>query len=416
MIAVVGLGLGDNQTLSNNAQQAINKATVVMGSKRQLLLVENLLNPKQLRLPYPRPLSNLKKQLLNYLLENPNNNICLLASGDPLFYGISDFLLRHFSVQQLHFYSNISSIQVAFARIKKSWQNAKVISLHGRPITNLIPYLANQSLIAVLTDQYSHPQAIAKILCEYGYTGAKLSICEALGTENERIVSVIAHHLLSSTEKFHPLHITIIELENSHCNLPSFPGFDDKLFITDSKEAGKGMISKREIRLMALSLLAPKPYQIAWDIGAGCGSIAIEWAYWNQQGKIYAIEHHPKRLDCLKKNKRKFGVNNLQIIRNKAPAGLENLPQPHAIFIGGTAGKLTSIMDYCWEKLTATGCLVINCVTEDCKTELQYWLQQQNINNNKINWTEIAISKGEQLAGQLLMRPRLPVRLLKIIK
>ncbi len=413
---MVGLGLGNIETLEMDALQAIKISSLIIGSQRQLCCVKNLLNQSQQQLNYPRPFTSISGMLLAYIAENPQHEICLLASGDPLFYGISDFLLRHFSVDQLSFYSNISSIQTAFSRIKKPWQQAKVISLHGRPLTNLIPYLANHCLIAVLTDQYSHPQAIANILCQYGCENATVSVCEALGTKEEKISLFVAKILVKSSQAFHALHITIIEIQNTSGCLPSFPSFDDKLFISDSKEVGKGMMSKQEIRLASLSLLQPKAKDIAWDIGAGCGTIAVEWAYWNQQGVIYAIEYHPKRLNCLRKNKQKFGVNNLHIIADKAPAALEPLPRPNAIFIGGTAGKLATILDYCWEKLVGSGCIVINCVTENCKADLQYWLRAQDIPNNALDWTEIAVSKGGQLADQLLMRPRLPVRLLKISK
>lgn len=432
MIHVVGLGLGCISTLNDNAQDAIRNATIVIGSQRQLSLVAATLEQEQEQDQqlqcYPSPFVQLSTQLTLYLSEYPDDSICLLASGDPLFYGLSDFLLRYFKPDQLVFYTNTSSIQTAFALLKKPWQQAKIISLHGRPLTNLTPYLANHPLIAVLTDQYSYPQAIAKLLCQHGCQQATLWVCEALGTKQQNISTTIAKKLAISTQSFHPLHVTIIETNISNisnigtnvnsinCSLPSFPGFEDKLFITDTNIAGKGMISKREVRLAALSLLQPQANQVAWDIGAGCGTIAVEWAYWNQQGSLYAVEHHPKRLICLQKNKHKFGVNNLHIIDNKAPQGLGNLPQPNAIFIGGSAGKLTHILDTCWKRLIITGCIVINCVTESCKIALQHWLQKQNIAENALEWTEIAISKGEQLAGQLVMRPRLPVRLLKIVK
>ena len=416
MIHVIGLGLGNSETLGNDALYAINNATLIIGSQRQLSCVQSLLNSDQEQRNYPSPFADLNAQLSIYCVTHPENSLCLLASGDPLFYGISDFLLRHFPDDQLIFYSNTSSIQTAFARIKKPWQQAKVISLHGRPLSNLIPHLANNPLIALLTDKHSYPQAIADLLCMQGGNEAKLWICEALGSKDEKISTFIAKELINHPQNFHPLHITVIETKIAHCTLPSFAGFQDDDFITDTDQAGKGMISKREVRLVALSLLQPKANDIAWDIGAGCGTIAVEWAYWNQQGRIYAVEHHAKRLICLEKNKQKFGVNNLQIIADKAPHGLDDLPKPNAIFIGGTAGKLSAIMDYCWDSLLVGGCLVINCVTENCKIDLQQWLQQQNIANNALEWTEIAVSKGDQLAGQLVMRPRLPVRLLKIVK
>ena len=416
MIHIVGLGLGNTETLAMDALQAIKTASLIIGSQRQLCCVEKLLTQTQQVLNYPRPFANLSEILFAYIKENPQHDICLLASGDPLFYGISDFLLRHFSADQLSFYSNISSIQTAFSRIKKPWQEAKVISLHGRPLSNLIPHLAHYHLIALLTDQYSHPQAVANLLSQYGCENATVFICEALGTKKEKISFFIAKKLAKSSQTFDALHITIIEIQNNACRLPSFAGFDDTLFITDSKQAGKGMISKREIRLASLSLLEPKAKDIAWDIGAGCGAIAVEWAYWNQQGVIYAIEYHPTRLQCLKQNQQKFGVNNLHIIADKAPAALHSLPTPNAIFIGGSAGKLATILDYCWQRLADNGCMVINCVTENCKVALQNWLKMQDIPNHALDWTEIAVSKGTQLADQLLMRPRLPVRLLKISK
>jgi precorrin-6Y C5,15-methyltransferase (decarboxylating) len=416
LIHVVGLGLGCIATLSKDAQDAIRNAIVVIGSQRQLSLLDAILAPDQQVQCYPSPFAQLSSQLTTYVKQHPQHNVCLLASGDPLFYGLSDFLLRHFESDQLTFYTNTSSIQTAFALIKKPWQQAKIMSLHGRPLSNLISYLANHPLIALLTDKESHPQAVANLLCQHGCQQSTLWICEALGTKQQKISTTTAKQLATNTQAFHPLHITIININSTHCSLPSFPGFEDTLFITDTQIAGKGMISKREVRLAALSLLQPKANQIAWDIGAGCGTVAVEWAYWNQQGSLYAVEHHAKRLICLEKNKHKFGVNNLHIVNDKAPQGLDNLPQPNAIFIGGSAGKLNLILDVCWTRLITGGCLVINCVTEPCKIELQQWLQRQNIADNALEWTEIAISKGDQLAGQLLMRPRLPVRLLKIVK
>ena len=402
--------------LSREALQAMKKSSLIIGSKRQLACVDVLLDKNQKQQYYPSPLATVIDRLNILIKQKADTNICVLASGDPLFYGISDLLLRHFNEGQLSFHSNISSVQLAFSRIKKSWQQAKVISLHGRPLSNLIPHLANQQLYALLTDKHSQPQAIASLLCDVACENADIWVCEALGSNYEKITQFKAETLSKSKLAFHPLHITLIETKLTHCNLPHFPGFDDSVFHTDTGEVAKGMITKKEVRLAVLSLLQPQAGDIAWDIGAGCGTVAVEWAYWNQQGIIYAVEYHEKRLICLEKNKQKFGVNNLQIIADKAPSCLDKLPSPNAVFIGGTAGSLKDIMDYCWEALSHGGGLVINCVTESCKSELLQWLSQQNIADDAIEWTEIAISKGGQLAGQLLMRPRLPVRLLKITK
>lgn len=419
MIHIVGLGIGDTESLSDGALLALSQSSVVIGSKRQLACVYDTLVEAQEQLHYPSPFRELVGLLENKHKEN--DNICLLASGDPLFYGVSDLLLRHFSVDQLAFYSNVSSVQAAFSRIKKSWQSAKMISLHGRPLSNLIPYLKDNQRYGLLTDKHSHPQAVAALLCEYGCENAQLWICENLGDdylgdEYERILSFSAKELAQSDREFHPLHVTIIETEKTSCNLPSFPGFDDHLFFTDTGEAAKGMMTKREIRLAALSLLQPAAGEVGWDVGAGCGTVAVEWAYWNQQSKVYAIEHHKKRLLCLSQNKHKFGVNNLTIVEGNAPAVLNSLERPNAVFIGGTGGEMAAIMNLCWHELESRGRLVVNCVTENCKLVLQQWLSQQQVANSAVEWLDISVSKGAQLAGQLLMRPRLPVRLLKITK
>lgn len=416
MIYVIGLGVGDIHSLSLEAAQAIRQSSVIIASARQIECVTALLQEQQKIINYPSPFATLADDLTELTQQNLEDDVCVLASGDPLFYGVGDFLLRYFPADQITFYSNISSIQLAFARIKKPWQQAKVISLHGRPLRSLIPHLANQQLYALLTDKHSQPQQIAELLCENGCENADIWVCESLATANEKVTSFKAKALVDSPLVFHPLHVTIVETISTKCRLPRFVGFDDEQFFTDTGEVAKGMISKKEVRLVALSLLQPQANDIAWDIGAGCGTIAVEWAYWNQQGSIYAIEYHQKRLHCLAQNKHKFGVTNVHIIADKAPQCLASLPKPNAIFIGGTAGHLKAIMDDCWKALLSNGCLVINCVTENCKSELQQWLNQQDINEAALEWTEISVSKGGQLAGQLLMRPRLPVRLLKITK
>ena len=407
MIHVIGLGVGDVQSLSQEALQAITLSSLIIGSQRQLACIEALLGESQVQQYYPSPLAD----IIAYLQSAQDKNICLLASGDPLFYGIGDLLLRHFREEQLTFYSHSSSIQLAFARIKKSWQRARVISLHGRPLHDLIPHLANHQLYALLTDKQSQPQAIASLLCEYQCENADIWVCEALGTNEEKVRQFKADILSNSEIVFHPLHVTLVETKSTQCHLPSFPGFDDRLFYTDTGDVAKGMMTKKEVRLVALSLLQAQAQDIVWDIGAGCGTVAVECAYWNQQASVYAVEYHPKRLVCLAKNKQKFGLSHLHIIAEKAPHCLAKLPSPNAIFIGGTAGNLHEIMDHCWKVLSSRGRLVINCVTENCKSELQQWLTVQDISDDALEWTEVAVSKGGLLAGQLLMRPRLPVRL-----
>jgi precorrin-6Y C5,15-methyltransferase (decarboxylating) len=228
---------------------------------------------------------------------------------------------------------------------------------------------------------------------------------------------------------FDPLHVTIIEINrdfvsvgdssskpNKHY-LPSFPGIPDEHFITDN-EAGKGLITKREVRLAILSLLQPAPDDIGWDIGAGCGGVTVEWALWNPLGSVHAIEHHPKRLDCLQQNRDRFGVvDNLHIVAGRAPQALSELPAANIIFIGGSDGELPNMLQTLWQSLPLDGVIVASAVMETSRMQLLQFSQSPEFTESgRLETLQIAVSKGGELAGQLLYRPNLPVTLFKFTK
>jgi len=196
--------------------------------------------------------------------------------------------------------------------------------------------------------------------------------------------------------------------------LPEFPGFEDQLFITGA-EPGKGMITKREVRLAILSLLQPSHSDVIWDIGAGCGSVSVELAYWQAEAKIYALEHHQQRLACLRDNSEKFGVTeNLSIVDGRAPEQLSSLPVANKVFIGGSDGELLPILTNAWQQLPDRGILVASAVTENTKFQLQQFADK--LSEQQVETLQIAVSKGARLAGQLMYKPNLPVVLYKFTK
>lgn len=390
--------------LPDGHRQAIQAATVIFGSQRQLALLPQL---DARLLNYPTPFQGLDEQLQAEQTER----IVLLASGDPLLFGIGGWLNRQLPARALRFHPHISSVQAAFARLGLPWQQAQIISLHGRPLASLKPQLRGSRLYALLTDRDNHPAAIAASLCELGQTAADCWVAEALGSTDEAITHYSAADLMRSKRTFKPLNIVV--LKTSHSGLIEFPGIPDTDFITDG-DAGGGMISKREIRLMVLSLLQPTAAEIGWDIGAGCGGIAVEWARWNQLGKVIAIENHSDRLRCLHANREKFGVgSNLQVISGSAPASLAGLPHPDRIFVGGGGRDLASILDCAWDHLKPSGALVATAVTEPSRIALQ---QFANHTDKQAQWTQLAVSRPQTLGGQLVLKPRLPVLLLKCSK
>ncbi|WP_020406270.1 precorrin-6y C5,15-methyltransferase (decarboxylating) subunit CbiE [Hahella ganghwensis] len=415
-IHVIGLGVTETPELSQKALQALENADRVIGSARQLKVVETLLQQQQtLELP---PLSELALYLESALSQESNRgHTVILASGDPLYYGIGRWLSRHIPPEQLFFYPAVSSIQAACHALGLSLQDVEVISLHGRPMERIRTVLKHRHTLVVLTDKYSTPQVLARECVAAGFEQSKLVVCESMGYENQRLSHFDASELAQSVQLFDPLHITVIETRGDGGVLPEFPGIPDDHFETGT-EPGKGMITKREVRLNILSLLQPSNDDVIWDIGAGCGSVAIELAYWNECCQVIAIEQHTERLKHLEKNRRRFGVvSNLSVQPGRAPEILEGLSHPNKVFIGGSDGRLPELLAQTWEMLPPGGVLVASAVTENTRHQFMTFLTQRNLAADaKPETCQIAVSKGGFLSDQLIYRPVLPVTLFRFIK
>lgn len=419
-IHVIGLGVSQQATLTTDAINALIQAEVVIGSPRQLETIvsrvpdaiNNAISQGQKCVALPK-LNELKALLTDF----ENKQVCILASGDPLYFGIGRWLGKNIPADTLIFHPGVSSIQAACHKLALSLQDCDVISLHGRPVENLRSLIRHNQTLVILTDKYSQPKRLAQECFELGYHGAKITVCEDLGYEREKVRSFSIGELKdSSAIYFSDLHVTIIQTGISEM-MPQFPGFNDELFIT-GKAAGKGLITKREVRLAVLSLLQPSRGDIAWDIGAGCGGIAVEWAYWNKSGQVHAIEHNDHRFDCLQQNTQRFGVlGNLTPLQGRAPAVLDSLPQANKVFIGGSDGEMSELLSSCWMQLPAKGVLVVSAVMEKTKQQLLTFRDELlMVGNATIETSQIAISRGEELAGQLVYRPNLPVTLFRFEK
>lgn len=402
-IQVIGMGIEPGAG-SPTAQAALQQAERIIGAPAHLAALPEL---AAVKMPYPSPMSG----LLALLRAHSSQRIALLASGDPLFYGISQTLLRELAPEHLVFHPNVSSVQAAFARLGKPWQQAQLISLHGRPLAALRAVLHGNRRYGLLTDRNNSPLAIARLLVETGFGESALWVAEDLGSPDERLHAFQATELADAEADFSPLNVVILETRGPGGLLPEFPGIPDERFSTGA-EPGKGLLSKREVRLTILSLLAPKAGDTGWDVGAGCGGVSVEWARWNPQGQVHAVECHPQRLEHLAINRERFGVvTNLHMVPGRAPDALANLPDPHAVFIGGSSGSLREMLNIVWTRLQPGGRLVASAVTEDSRVELHHFVGSQ-----AAEWTELSIARSETLAGQRVMRPYLPVLLMKLEK
>ena len=427
MIHIIGLGVTEQAELNRSAKAALEKSSWVVGSERQLQVIERLKPESTQSLLLP-PLRELSTWLENI---ESSENVSILASGDPLFYGIGRWFSKNYSADKLNFYPAVSSIQAACHVLGLSLQDVDVLSLHGRPVAQIRKTLKPAQTLVVLSDKKSVPQVLARECLRAGFESSIITVCESLGYPEQKISRFEASRLSESDQVFDPLHLSVIEVKGIGLVLPSFPGIPNESFITDvayKNEQGlpeknqsknnSAMLTKREVRLAILSLIQTNNADVIWDIGAGCGSVAVELAYWNKQVQVHAVEHHEVRLACLEANRDRFGVvSQLNIIAGRAPEKLSGLPDPTKVFIGGSGGSLPEILALVWQKLPIGGLLVASAVTEATKQHLfQFMAARESAQDVDLETLQISVSKGSKLAGQLLYRPSLSVTLFKFMK
>lgn len=354
-LVVIGIGHDGPAGLSPEALAHIAQARVLAGGKRHLAFFPDW--PGE-TLVIDADLDRVVQQLKAIYRQA---RTVVLASGDPLFYGIGRLLTAHFPPEALLFLPHLSSVQLAFARLKMSWHDAQVVSLHGRPLQALLAALCSGATkIAMLTDATHHPAAIARFLLDHGGAADTLWVCEELGGPGERVTQWTPQSILE--QSFSPLNVTILLRQQgapvaANTTLPLL-GLPEQ---TMAHRAG--MITKREIRLLALGYLELHPGEVFWDVGAGSGSVALEAARLSPSLQVFAIERSADALAQIVHNVRTFAVANVQPVHGEAPEALAALPDPQAVFIGGSGGRLAAIIAAVVERLAPGGRIVMNCIT-----------------------------------------------------
>ncbi len=280
----------------------------------------------------------------------------MLASGDPFLYGVGATLLRRIAAHEMHTIPAPSAFSLAAARLGWPLQETACVSLHGRPLDLIRPHLHAGRHILALTSDEKGPQALADLLVANRFPETRLTVLEALGGGRERIRSTTASGF--DLDTIDPLNVCALEIVAAPGAriLPYTSGLDDDLFEHD------GQITKREIRAVTLSALSPRHGELLWDIGAGSGSVGIEWMLADPSLKTIAIEQAPERAARIARNAVSFGVPQLALIEGTAPVALASLPAPDAIFIGG-GGSEAGVMDAAIAALKRGGRLVANAVT-----------------------------------------------------
>ena len=413
-VHVVGIGLDGASGLTDSVRQIVEQATLLVGSDRHLHYFPNHPADRIFLGDITTAIREIRQRLFT------DEIIVVLVTGDPLFFGLGRLLLAELPPEQLTFYPHLSAIQLAFNRIKLPWQDARVISAHGRSFEELTEALQQGARkIAVLTDETHSPSAIARLLLSLDLPSQyQFWIGENLGGTDERVESLPMADVLD--QQFAPLNVVVLlrvdsseKTEILTTNLTNLPmlGLPDSCFISFSDRPG--LMTKREIRILILGELALKPGQTIWDVGAGTGSVSIEMARLFPTSGIYAIEKTSAGTALIEQNCRRFQVSNVISIHGKAPEILYHLPQPDRIFIGGSGGNLSDILNICSAKLVAGGVLVLALATIEHLNMAINWLIEREWNYQLL---QTNLSRAVPVASLTRFAPLNPVTILTAIK
>lgn len=354
-ISVVGVGIEGRESLTPRALTLIQQAEVLAGGDRLLELFPEV---QAERVRFGARVDEVVASLATRL---GMKRIVILATGDPNFFGITRVLLRHVPRESLTVVPNVSAMQWAFAKVAEPWEDATFLSVHGRTMERLPELVRGRSKLCLFTDETNSPPAVARALLEAGVDGYRAILCEDLGGPEERITETTLAALAEL--EVHPLSTLILLAMHE---LPEPPGgftlgLPEECF--DHRTPHTGLITKREIRVLSLARLNLTPRSIVWDIGAGSGAVAIEAARIARYGRVFAVEKHAEDVEIIRGNVAKFEVPHVHLLHSKAPAELETLPNPDAVFIGGSGGALREILAVASPRLRPGGRIVVNAIT-----------------------------------------------------
>jgi precorrin-6Y C5,15-methyltransferase (decarboxylating) len=393
-LSIVGIGEDGLGGLNPVGRSLLDRAEVIVGGERHLAMLSATDNREQIL--WTSPIAASVNQVISYR----GRSVCVLASGDPMCYGVGATLIRQVSIDEAIIIPAPSAFSLACARLGWSLPDVETLSLCGRDPTLLNGILYPGARLLVLSADGSTPATVAKLLTQKGLGNSPFTVLERLGGTQERIIETIACHCTQT--EFADLNTIAI-----HAQLPSpispsplpprLPGLPDTAYHHD------GQLTKREIRAVTLSALAPLPGELLWDVGAGCGSIGIEWMRSDRRCRAIAIEPNPLRLQYIADNAIALGTPQLKIVAGKAPEVLHDLPAPDAIFIGG--GLTTpGLLETCFGALRPGGRLVANAVTVEGEQVLFQW--QQKLGGEL---SRIGIQRAEPVGNYLGWKAMAPV-------
>jgi precorrin-6Y C5,15-methyltransferase (decarboxylating) len=405
--AVTLVGIGDDGCagLSSRAMNAISSAQVLVGGERQLAFFPDF-RGERLVLE-----GGLGAVLDRVAVLAEEHHVCVLASGDPLFFGVGGLVIKKVGAAHVDVIPQPSSMQLAFARVGLKWDDAALLSVHGRTLEGLLARLRRCAKAALFTDPDNSPARIAAQMVELGETGWQTWVCENLGGPDERVRAFSVAELAAVSD-IGPLNLLVLQRTDPGWRPPpAIPFLHEDAFA--KRMPKKGLITKREVRLLSLAALHIRPASVIWDIGAGSGSVTIEAALLAPEGRVYAIEVDPEGVEICRDNLRTHGVDNARVIAGRAPEALAGLEPPDAVFVGGSKGSMAEIIEVALERLKPGGRLVVNAITLENASEAYQCFRSRGLVPEV---TLLQVSRAEPLAHYLRYEALNPIQIFAVTR
>jgi len=388
------IGIGEDGALTPAARALIDDAALIVGGSRHLALIGAT---SAARMQWPSPFT------IDAVLARRGEKVVVLASGDPFFYGVGELISRHVAPDEMFCMPSPSAFAFAASRLCWSQQDCALLSLHGRAFERITPHFQPGRRLLVLSWDGTTPALLAEHLTSRGFGESVLHVLENLGGPRELARRArAASFALTDIGSLNTVGVELVAAPGARV-IPLTPGLPDEWFEHD------GQITKRDIRAVTLSALAPRKGELLWDIGAGSGSIGIEWMLTDPANRAIAIEADPARAARIARNASSLGVPDLDIIMARAPEGLAGLALPDAIFVGG--GADARVLDIAWEALPQNGRIVVNAVTLETQS-----LLAQAFNEHGGDLAHVQIARARAVGCFHALDPAMPVLQWRAVK
>ncbi len=399
-VHVIGVGLGYSD-LTQKHHDIISRADVLAGGKRHLSWFrKHPARKREITAPVDDVISDIRSWMTN-------RQVVVLASGDPLFYGIGETLADRIGTERVRIHPNVSVMAEAFARIGRTWKDAAVVSLHGRKqnTEKLVSAIDRGGPVFVFTDPANTPETIARIALDRHASGIRICVAERLGEPEERIRWL--QRAEDAADCMEPNAVILLP-ETIRKSGAAAPGNHDDAFVHD-----KGMITKQDVRAVSLSRLGLTAGSVLWDLGAGSGSVGIEAAAVLTNGRVAAVEKDPDRVAAIRENIRRFGADNVAVYHLNLPEGMDNLPDPDRVFAGGGGKNLPEILGKAAERLKSGGRIVVNAVVMETLAAARAALEQAGMSCDVLS---VQVNKGKPMPGGIRFCADNPVFVLCALK